>query len=106
MGKHNVKITVIKTFSTEEVFNEKLKDEVIKEESLTCPKLSEGQEFLVDESGNVPEGFCHWAWADIHRDVNILRFGGHYPWMKENINKVYVSCTDGLRPVVFKLEAV
>lgn len=106
MKKYNVKITVVKTVSSDELFTNSLENEVASGQAKTCPKLREGQEFIVGPTGDIPEGFCHWAWADIHRDVNILRFGGQFPWMKENVRSAYISCTDGLRPVIFKLEAV
>jgi uncharacterized repeat protein (TIGR04076 family) len=44
----------------------------------------------------MPEGFCGWAWADIQKLVYGMARGGQ---------KVFVTCcTDGYRPVVFKLE--
>jgi uncharacterized repeat protein (TIGR04076 family) len=47
--------------------------------------------------------FCSWAWADIQRDVVHLALGGDFPWIKEK--GIGISCcTDGLRPVIFKLE--
>jgi len=53
----------------------------------------------------MPEGFCSWAWADIQRDVIHMGLGGDFPWMKKP--GVMISCcTDGLRPVVFKLERI
>lgn len=51
----------------------------------------------------MPQKFCAWAWADIQRDVVYLALDGNYPWMKQN-GTVLSCCTDGLRPVVFKLE--
>ena len=43
--------------------------------------------------------------ADIQRDLIHLRLGGDYPWFKEN-GAILASCTDGARPVIFKLERV
>ena len=41
--------------------------------------------------------------ADIQRDVAHLAMGGDFPWMKEK-GEMVSCCTDGLRPVIFKLE--
>jgi len=51
----------------------------------------------------MPKGFCSWAWADIQRDVTVLALGGDFPWVKEK-GVTFSSCTDGFRPVIFKLE--
>ena len=69
-----------------------------------CEVFKEGQEFIVENLG-MPEGFCSWAWADIQRDVTVLALGGDFPWIKQK--GVGISCcTDGLRPVIFKLERI
>jgi len=68
-----------------------------------CP-FRVNDEFVSEELG-MPEGFCPWAWADIQRDVAHLALGGDFPWMK--IEGTGISCcTDGLRPVVFKLKRI
>ncbi len=67
-----------------------------------CGAVQDGQEFIVKDL-NIPEGFCPWAWADIQRDVTTLALGGNFPWVKDE--GVAISCcTDGFRPVIFKLE--
>ena len=100
----NVKITVIRMMGIEDVYGDKLPKV---SESFISPCTSgfkEGDEFISEE-GKIPEGFCCWAFADIQRDITHLRFGGGYPWMKEK--GVAISCcTDGLRPVIFKLERI
>ena len=69
-----------------------------------CQLFKIGDEFIV-KKGEIPEGFCSWAWADIHRDVTVLALDGNFPWVKEK--GVGISCcTDGFRPVVFKLERI
>ncbi len=67
-----------------------------------CPRFAEGQEFVTDMT-KMPEGFCPAAFVDIFRFINGLRDGANYPWMNEQ-GKVLVCCTDGFRPVVFRLE--
>jgi len=49
-----------------------------------------------------PEKFCGWAWRDIYKDVSVLAFGGDFDWTKPGV--AITCCTDGNRPVVFKLE--
>jgi len=50
-------------------------------------------------------GLCSWAFADIQRDITLLRLGGNFPWMKEK-GTILSCCTDGVRPVTFKLERI
>jgi uncharacterized repeat protein (TIGR04076 family) len=67
-----------------------------------CPLLQIGKEFLV-KGINMPEEFCSWAWADIQRDVAHIALGGDFPWIGKP-GTMISCCTDGLRPVIFKLE--
>ncbi|MCW4051094.1 MAG: TIGR04076 family protein [Candidatus Bathyarchaeota archaeon] len=68
-----------------------------------CTAFEDGQEFIV-ENGRKPDGFCEWAWYDIKKDISILQFGGNFwkNWMKPG--EMLTCCTDGVRPVSFKLE--
>ena len=95
-----VKITVVKKLSNKDIFGDK--PPLGFTNAPVCDRLQEGQEFIVDGS-TFPEGFCCWAYADIQRDITHLRFGGDFPWMKEK-GTVLSCCTDGVRPVIFKLE--
>jgi len=69
-----------------------------------CDALKDGQEFI-SEGFKVPLGFCPWAWADIQRDVAVLACGGNFEWVNQK-GLGFSSCTDGFRPVVFRLERV
>ena len=69
-----------------------------------CNKLEVGQEFISEE-GSCPPGLCAWAFADIQRDIIHLRFGGDFPSIKEKGTAIS-CCTDGIRPVIFKLERI
>lgn len=57
-----------------------------------------------------PEGFCDEAWKAVYQYVFALAHGGdgfafyHDDWMREP-GCAIVSCNDGLRPVIMKLEA-
>jgi uncharacterized repeat protein (TIGR04076 family) len=70
----------------------------------TCPRVKLGQVFVA-RGMHMPEGFCSWAWADIQRDVVHLALDGDFPWMKQP-GTTLACCTDGLRPVIFKLERI
>ena len=70
-----------------------------------CETFREGQVFYTDRVSRMPEGFCGFAWADIHKDVVALVTGGNFGWIKEK-GKQITCCTDGLRPVFFLLERV
>ncbi len=100
--RHKVKITVMKRFSPSEVFE---KSPVTPIEPLrACELFRDGQEFIV-EDGKMPEGFCGSAWHTIYCNVRTLAFGGDLPWYKEK-GVAINCCTDGLRPVIFKLERI
>ena len=100
--RYKVKITVFKRFGLDDVFGIK-PPKLAEEYENLCPLFKEGDIFIVEHDGKIPEGFCHWTWADLHREIMHLRFGGDFPWFEEK-GVIYSSCTDGLRPVVFKLE--
>ncbi len=74
-----------------------------------CELFTEGQEFITGI--NAPEGFCQWAWNDISRMALAVYTGGQFNhgifknWMKQT-NTAVACCTDGLRPVTFKLERI
>jgi len=70
-----------------------------------CSVYKDGQEFVIEGFPHMPEGFCHWAWADIQRDVATVMFGGDFPWVKQPGTAI-TCCTDGFRPVVFKVERI
>ncbi len=94
----DVKITVIKNVKLPELIEEYGVGTV----ETVCPVLQEGQEYI-SKGMNMPEGFCSWAWADIQRDVVHVGLGGDFPWIKEK-GQIISACTDGLRPVIMKIE--
>ena len=98
------KITVVKKFIAEDLINEFAHDDVKQKFLDSCPAFEINQEFIL-EKPSPPEGFCPWAWADIHRDLIAVMGGGGLPWMKDD-GLAMVCCTDGFRPVVFKIELV
>ena len=100
-----IKITVV-----ERTFNKDITEQFGSEGFLAgpgngpCARFEDGQEFLLDRMSK-PEGFCDWAWADIHREIRIVAFRGGMP----NVNtrqSAICCCTDGMKPVVFCVERV
>jgi uncharacterized repeat protein (TIGR04076 family) len=65
----------------------------------------------VDADLGKPDDFCSWAWNDIYKVVVTLSRGGNFNsemfegWMKDNRSMI-TCCTDGIRPVIFKVERV
>jgi uncharacterized repeat protein (TIGR04076 family) len=101
-----VRITVLKTMTIKDVFGDKVP--VRPAGSFwegPCPRLKVGDEFIVDEKGSCPEGFCGWAFADIHPVITHFRYGGTFGQC-EGKDVAIACCTDGLRPAFFKVEAV
>lgn len=96
-----VKITILRTTLQEDLAKEYGIDGLS-----TCPLMDEGQIFYADISK--PDGFCDGAWNAIYPYVFALvqdcgdLFNGE--WIKTP-GVAIVSCNDGLRPVIMKLEA-
>jgi uncharacterized repeat protein (TIGR04076 family) len=99
----NCKITVLKT-----MLNKDLADEYGGMEIKPCEVFSVGQEFITHPFDK-PAGFCDWAWNDIYKSLLTISRGGDFSkgffnkWMKKD-NTMIVGCTDGIRPVIFKIE--
>ena len=95
--KYQVRITVLKKYFHKDFIE---KYAANPERWTECKQFDVGQEFVtsIENPWSMPEGFCGWAWADIQKLVYGMARGGQ---------KVFVtSCTDGYRPVIFKLERV
>ena len=73
-----------------------------------CPMLREGDVFYADYAK--PDGFCDEAWKAIYQYVFALAHGASSEtfyfgdWIRKP-GVAICSCNDGLRPVIFKLEA-
>ena len=100
---NRVKITVLKTTLDKELAAEYGADGLT-----ACPMLREGQTFYADYAK--PEGLCGGAWEAIYQYVFALAHGAgeglfyYGDWIKQP-GVAICSCNDGLRPVIFKLEA-
>jgi uncharacterized repeat protein (TIGR04076 family) len=95
------KITVLKRMVHWDLVDEYMEPGAI---TRPCPHFAEGQEFIVDDHPG--SDFCDAAWNDIYKAYVALAQGGSFtPWMKED-GTVVVCCSDGVRPVFFKLERI
>ena len=102
--RSRLKITVMRKMDAREVFGNQL-SEIVNEGHHTCRRTMVGQEFIVQEDGLIPPGFCSYAWHDISPQVAALQFGAHYPSMKRT-GEYYCTCHDGVHPVFYKLEVL
>ncbi|MCL2353947.1 MAG: TIGR04076 family protein [Defluviitaleaceae bacterium] len=97
-----VKITVIKKTVMEDLLKE------YGGEGLGICKLhEEGQEYICN-GWQKPEGLCDNAWKSMMEYVIALSHGGkdfYGGWLKDE-NMAVISCNDGLRPVIFRVEAI
>lgn len=98
-----VKITVL-----QKTFNDALAAEYGAEGLGKCPMLKEGQVFYADYAK--PEGFCDEAWKAVYQYVFALAHGSgeklfyYGDWIRTP-GVAICCCNDGIRPVIFKLEA-
>jgi len=100
-----VKITVLRT-----TFNKEIVDQYVAEERKKtlgpCEVFKAGQEFITDVFGTIPSGFCPWAWDDIYKDLVGFATGGNFGFWYRDPNSIIACCTDGTRPVIFKIEKI
>lgn len=98
-----VKITVLRRSAFED-----LMEEYGRPDLGLCQYLEEGQVFYSDDGWRKPEGLCDNAWKSMMEYAMTLAHGGKNffnGWIKDE-NVAIISCNDGLRPVIFKLETV
>jgi uncharacterized repeat protein (TIGR04076 family) len=96
-----VKITVVKKLDAHEVFGDAPPAPYT--HASVCGRFAVGQEF--DSKGECPPNFCHWAFADIQRDIIGMLNGANYEWVGKK-GLAVSCCTDGLHPVIFTIERV
>ena len=67
-----------------------------------CPLGSRpGKEFIIERT--TPEGLCLSAFHAITPAIQVLRYGGSFPWEK-NPDEAYICCPDHINRTVFKIE--
>lgn len=97
------KITVLKT-----TFDPELASEYGAEGLGPCPTHKAGQVYYADYAK--PENLCDEAWKAIYQYVFALSHGAengvfyYGDWIRTP-GVAICSCNDGLRPVIFKIEA-
>jgi uncharacterized repeat protein (TIGR04076 family) len=98
------KITILKTS-----FNKEYVDLYVEKERRKtlgpCEVFKEGQVFVVDAVSGCPAGFCAWAWDDLYKVIVGFFSGGNFGmWYEGDV--LIACCTDGTRPVYFKIEGL
>ena len=100
----SVKITVLKTLYNEDLAQAYRRSDI---RNGPCPFFQEGQEFIVEYLAQCPEAFkCEWAWDDLHKLIMTLMLKGDFGTWMQDPNMFIACCTDGIKPVVFKLERI
>lgn len=97
------KITVLKRIANLDLAEEYRKEDYNERYPVPCNLFEDGQEFIIKSMDAPPEGFCDWAWTDINREVVRVMNGGGNAALKQE-GTAMTCCTDGFRPVVFKIE--
>ena len=101
--RYKLKITVLKRTDPEELFDEL--PVTLRRPMVPCEVFENGQVIHVDEGLRMPEGFCETAWRNFYHNIRTLGYGGDLPFFEET-NLAINCCTDGMRPVIFKIERV
>ena len=101
----NVKITVIDKIARKDFQKQYGVLDFKDNDDTACDKFKIGDTFIFRSGEGVPSGFCSWAWADIQRDVVAVKSGANFSHMKTPGTQI-ACCTDGLRPVFFKIERI
>ncbi len=91
-------------------FNKDLVDEFVEEgrkETIgPCEAFRDGQVFETDVISGMPQGFCSWAWDDIYKSLIGFFAGGDFGMWYQRKDVIIACCTDGTRPVIFKIEKI
>lgn len=103
MERRKARVTVIKKMANLKVREQHAAgfDPTDPRHELPCQFLEEGQSWVV--GSQAPDDFCHWAWADIHKDIVMIQCGGNPDYIRPS-NTMISCCCDGFNPVVFKIE--
>lgn len=107
MMKKKCRITVLRRCEFPDLIKEYAREGIIP----ICDVFQDGQEFVLDWDSysiqGIPSGFCTIAWNSISQFVFSALATGMVidaDWVK-NPKEQIVCCPDGLRPVIFKVEA-
>jgi len=96
------KVTVVKRSYDQELVETHLANS---ENFSACNIVKDNQEFIVSSPFEIPENMCASAWADIRPHILTMASGGTFSFMKDK-NSTLATCTDPLRPVIFKITRI
>jgi uncharacterized repeat protein (TIGR04076 family) len=99
-----IKITVMRVLTFEDVFGDDVPEYFPSSTPSQCGQHRPGEVFI-RAGTKCPEGLCNWAYSDIQKEIIRLYHGGDNPWINEP-GVGYAACTDGMRPVLFRIERV
>jgi uncharacterized repeat protein (TIGR04076 family) len=104
MPLNKVKITVLRKIDPEIIFKGQIPLRPDTDRPYTiCNAVEEGQEFIVEKNREMPNGFCPSAWKAIDSTLSLIQWGGDfYPNLPKGV--AITCCSDGIRPVSFKIE--
>ena len=97
-----VKITVLRKQLYEDLAEKYLTDG----KDVECDYYQEGETFIYSGGAEMPEGFCPWAWDDLYKVIAAFYANGKFDMWTEGGRTIVACCTDGTRPVYFKIEAI
>ncbi len=78
----------------------KVRIEVVSQQGRCTQEHKVGDSWVVDKK--TPEGICLFAFNALLPRLQVLEFGGTFPWAKDP-DVVRAACPDGNNPVVFEL---
>jgi uncharacterized repeat protein (TIGR04076 family) len=93
------KVTVVKRAYDKELVDNYLSNP---DNFSVCEIVKDNQEFIISSPFEMPENMCAYAWADIRPFILAIASGGTFGFMKDR-NSALATCTDPLRPVIFKI---
>lgn len=99
--ERKIKITVEKVFKPEDVFTVSPFPEMTLG---PCEKHQEGQVFYYTQAEGISPGFCSSAWASVFPFILVLIYGGDFHSFYKQSGVGVFACSDGLRPVIFRIE--
>jgi uncharacterized repeat protein (TIGR04076 family) len=60
-----------------------------------------GKEVVIEHT--TPAGICLSAFNSLNPAIQVLRYGGSFPW-EENPNVAYICCPDHVNRTVYRIE--